>query len=136
MERADKKMLFWPDFIPQESETFYLGYGQQVTLVAMGLSGSDEVSFEVVYVPAMEPDPCACPPGQAVLPGVAAYAPLTCNGTPVMLTEENPIVVIGRPQNFLLRAVRNYSNGAGPIFVWASYTHSDSCCCVPEKEVF
>lgn len=115
-----KKQVFWPDYTPQESETFYLGYGQQITAVAMGLAGNDEITFEAVHVYSDTSQQSLIP----AMPSIAASVQLRKNGQPVKLTAANPIAVIDVPQNFMLRAIRNVSE-TQYVFAWIAYTKSE-----------
>lgn len=87
----------------------------QLTFVAFGLEGTDEVSFEVVLLSAPLQAGCQCPPGQVVMPSVAQSFPLTCCGEPIKLTESNPFVIIDAPQGFMLRALWNVLPTEGQV---------------------
>lgn len=114
--------LFYSDpTAPPESKTFIIDYDRQLTVTAIGLQAGDSVGFQMVYVPALDPDSCTCPPFPVVLPSVAAVQELRCCGTPITLTEDNPVVILDNPQRTLLRAVLNTSDPDG-IYVWAVET--------------
>lgn len=87
----------------------------------MGLQGDDYIEFELVDVPAIVRDPCACPPGKVELPRVGARAPLTCCRVNVKLRESKPFVVIDAPQNTRIRAILNVAN-LGDVWVWVTDT--------------
>ena len=90
----------------------------QVTVVAFGLEGDDEVTFEVVLLSTALQPSCQCPPGQVVMPSVAAAFPLDCCGTPIKLTAERPFVVLDAPQGFPLRAAWNVLPSEGQIVMY------------------
>lgn len=120
--RRNRFALFQPDpSAPPESATFSLEFGQQLTITGFGLQSGDEVQFEMVHVPALNPDMCACPPGRVDLPSVAAVTPLMCCGTPQVLTPDNPVVIIDSPQRTLLRAVLVAADPEN-VWVWAVET--------------
>lgn len=108
------KILFSPTTqaktLNGRSEVFDLK--QQITVVGLGYEQGQFTTFEVVLLSEFVPDPCACPPGKVVLPGVAAAVPLTCCGTIITLDENNPSVIIDTPQGAKLRAVEH--GGPGP----------------------
>jgi hypothetical protein len=77
----------------------------QVTIVAIGLQGTDTVEFDLVSITKSNPasgDPCC--PGQVVLPEHLLLAPLTscnscCEGEArVKLTANKPWIVMDMPQ--------------------------------------
>lgn len=117
----DRQPLFWPQHVDPESDTFVIDYGKQMTVTAIGLQTGDSITFQMVYVPSVNPDSCSCPPGVVTLPSVAAYSELTCCGEPITLTPENPVVVLDAPQRTLLRAVLTAADLDG-IWVWVSET--------------
>lgn len=119
----DRLELFWPQHIAPESDTFVIEYGHQMTIAAIGLQPGDKVTFQMVHVPTLNPDTCACPPGIVELPSVAAYAPLMCCGAEIELTADNPVVVLDNPQRMLLRAVLDAQDTDG-IWVWALDTQT------------
>lgn len=121
MKMSKSKALFYPGYDLPESDTFYLPVGGQVTVVAMGLMPGDEVSFEMIFAPAIQPDLCACPPGIVELPSVAASAPMMCCGEPIKLTADNPFVVMDAPQGVRVRGVMQAALQSG-IWVWAFET--------------
>lgn len=84
------------------SETFEAT--SQITVTALGLEPGDEVSFWIVLLTDMQRDPCSCPPGRVVLPEVLDEVQLTCCGEEVLLTRDNPFVIIDAPLNQLMRA--------------------------------
>lgn len=115
MKPGERKLLFGPDNHGPYSDTFYLPVGGQITVTAMGLSGNDEVTFEIVLVPALDEDICPCPPFKHSIPTIAATAPLLCCDDPVRLHEGRPTVVIDAPQNSRFRA---RLTAASPSDVW------------------
>jgi hypothetical protein len=84
------------------SETFEAT--SQITVTALGLEDGDTVSFWIVLLTDMQRDPCSCPPGRVTLPQVLDEVPLQCCGEPVLLTRDNPFVIIDAPLNQLMRA--------------------------------
>lgn len=76
----------------------------QVTVQAMGLHAGDEVHLEIVLLSDMTPPACACPPGRPTLPAVIDAVPLSCCGEPVVLSRDQPFVVLDAPQGSKLRA--------------------------------
>lgn len=113
--------LFHPGYVHSESQTFTIDYGKQMTIAAIGLEPGDTINFEMLHVPAIDPDNCVCPPGSVELPSVAAYSMLQCCGTLVELNIANPVVILDNPQRMLLRAVLNTSD-PDSIWVWAIET--------------
>lgn len=113
--------LFWPGHVAPESDTFVIPYGKQMTLTAIGLQPGDEVKVQMVHVPTLDPDTCACPPGNVTLPSVAAYTYLTCCCEPIKLTADRPVIVLDNPQRMLLRAELTAADTDG-IWVWAAET--------------
>ena len=88
------------------SAPFVIGKGEQYTLFATGLSGTDQVVIEILTVSTSSPfagDPCC--PGQVNLPEVTGAVPLKCrNGVAVRMTADFPWVVLEAPQGVSLRA--------------------------------
>lgn len=123
MTVSKPKSLFYPTYHLPESETFEIPVGGQVTVVAMGLNPGDQVTFELVFTPAIQPDLCACPPGIVDLPSVAAATPLICCGQVVTLTDSNPFVVMDSPQGMRVRGVLNASDPDN-VWVWAINTNT------------
>lgn len=113
--------LLSPDVNLQTSAPFYVPHGKQLTIVGLGLTGGDKVTFEMILVPAITPDNCKCPPKTVVLPTVGATQELRKNGKPLVLDENNSFVVIDSPQNIGLRAVLNTDDVSG-IHVFAIST--------------
>lgn len=113
--------LFFPGYHLPESETFEIPVGGQVTVAALGLQPGDEVTFELVFTPAIQPDLCACPPGIVELPSVAAATPLVCCGQTVTLSPDQPFVVLDTPQGMRVRGVLD-SQDPSNIWVWAINT--------------
>lgn len=123
MNLGDKKPLFSPGDLTTHSDTFYLPVGGQISVVALGLEDDDTVTFEIVLVPAEEPDLCPCSPGVPPSPKVAATATLTCCDDPVTLTSDRPVAIIDAPQNARFRAILSAAN-RDDIWVWASATET------------
>lgn len=113
-----KRMLFYPGHGAKESNVFTISSGEQITVAAFGLSGSDNVTFEMVLSPAMNKEICKCPPYTVELPSVSATEQLRCCSGIVAITQQNPFIILDAPQNILLRAVLNTSD-ASDIYVWA-----------------
>lgn len=77
---------------------------EQATIYAAGLHEGDSVSLEMVLISdPVKADPCGCPPGNVVLPGVIDVMPLTCCGAPITLTRQRPFIIIDAPLQQLLR---------------------------------
>lgn len=76
----------------------------QITIYAAGLEPTDVVQIEMVQISDAAPtDPCGCPPGAVVLPGVLDAMTLLCCGEPIQLTRAQPFVIVDAPQDQLLR---------------------------------
>lgn len=134
------KALFYPTYHLPESDTFEIPLDGQVTVTALGLYPGDKVTFELVFTPAVQPDMCACPPGQVELPSVAAATPLMCCGTPVTLTLDQPYAIIDAPQGMRVRAVLD-AGSPDSIWVWAQNTGTPNvndrmrgCCSAEQRE--
>ena len=108
-EKSRTKVIFQPRDLLITS-TPAIAMPAQMSFIALGLIGAQQIVFEVVTIPGSTFDPCACPPGQVTLPAVTAVMPLTCCGQRVTLTEANPRVVIDELEGFVIRAVK--TNGA------------------------
>lgn len=76
----------------------------QITVVALGLEPLDTVTFWFVLQTTPVRDPCACPPGQVVLPAVLDEVQYLCCDVPVVLTRARPFVVLDAPQGVTMRA--------------------------------
>lgn len=88
----------------------------QVTIYAAGLDTTDVVQIEMVQISDAAPsDPCGCPPGAVVLPGVLDSMVLMCCGEPIQLTREKPFVIVDAPQDQLLRVRLIQANPNQPI---------------------
>jgi hypothetical protein len=96
------KQLINRDTISGVSPTFEIR--EQITIVALGLEPLDVVTIWLVLQTTPVRDPCACPPGQVVLPAVLDEVQLRCCGTPVELTRNSPFVVLDAPQGITMRA--------------------------------
>lgn len=113
--------LFVAGDLRLESAPFIIEHGGQMTVVGMNLAPEDEITFQIVYVPTMPADSCAC---STVLPlplSVAAFEDLQWQGRKVRLTKSNPVVIIDAPQGFLIRAVRRQTDNEG-LHLWARPT--------------
>lgn len=121
MSNPNTMRLFWPDYLMNESRTFVIPFGGQLTAMGFGLQASDEITFQVVHVPAVDFDPCECIPANVELPSVAAHFPLKCCGEEIKLTEDNPMVILDAPQATLMRAIRNVGD-IDSVIVWATQT--------------
>lgn len=117
--------LFHPGHVAPESTTFQIPFGGQMTVAAIGLEAGDFIEFQLVFIPTVDPDTCACPPGQVILPHVAAYATVKCCGEPVRLTSDNPIVILDNPQRFFIRAVLTAAD-IDEVYAWAIETKTGS----------
>ena len=76
----------------------------QITVVALGLEPLDTVTIWLVLQTTPVRDPCACPPGQVVLPSVLDEVQLACCDVPIVLNRDRPFVVLDAPQGISLRA--------------------------------
>lgn len=117
------KYLFSPSLQAQtlNDRSAVFDLKRQITVVGLGYEPLQATTFELVLLSEFVPDPCACPPGKVVLPGVAAAAPLTCCGTVIQLDADHPFVIIDAPIGAKLRAVQH--NGPGPTVY---YTETDT----------
>lgn len=119
MSAYEKKVLFTPQDNNEQSDTFFVGHGKQITVFAFGLAPDEYISFEIIFSPAVRKDLCICPPLKAQMPSVADAVPLSCCGQEVRLTSTNGFVIIDAPQNVDMRAVLHAKDRAG-IYAWAS----------------
>lgn len=83
---------------------------RQVTVYAMALQDNDQVHLQLVLMSDLIPPPCVCPPGRVTLPSVIDSVPLSCCGEPIILSREQPYVVLDAPQGSHIRAVLNGGN--------------------------
>lgn len=111
---ANSVILFSSDSTNLDSPTFEL-QGQR-TVVAVGMMPGDFITFEIVRVIAgARSTVCGCRINEAEQAMIEGTEPLICPNTCpgdedpqlVTLTAENPIVILDRPQNTLLRAIYN-----------------------------
>lgn len=107
--RNKSGLLFPPGEISSVSDTFQIPYGGEITVVAFGMQKGDYCHFEVVNIPGVEPATCDCapPPNLDRALSVQERVLLQYKGKPVVLTPENPIVVLSAPQGFHLRCIRH-----------------------------
>lgn len=111
MDRSPASVLFapWKKHETLDGVSGAFNVGQQVTVMALGFDSATpgvEVHFELVYVKALSPENCECPPpGPVQIPGVTAAGKLRVGGALVKLSATNPFVVIDAPQYVMLRAV-------------------------------
>lgn len=95
-------MLIHDKILDGVSPTFSVD--EQTTVYAAGLHEGDVVALEMVLISdPVKVDPCGCPPGNVVLPGVIDSMPLTCCGAPITLTRQRPFIIIDAPLQQLLR---------------------------------
>lgn len=125
MQLGETFALFYPGFEEAESDTFSVPTGGQVTITALGLLSGEDVTFEIVLVPAVQPSLTSCVPYAAELPSVAAAGPLHYCGERVKLTHGRNYVVIDAPQAVLLRAVANTQDNSS-LWVWGTSTKTAS----------
>lgn len=118
MKLGETKTLFHPGFEDNHSDTFEVSVGGQTTLVAMGLMPGEKVEVELVLVPAIQPNVCACVPYAAELPSVAATAPLNCCDGRVTLDSCRSFVVLNAPQGVRMRAIATTGDNTS-LWVWA-----------------
>lgn len=96
----------------------------QVTVVARGLEPGDEVTLWLVLMTEPVRDPCACPPGQVVLPAVLDEVPHECCGEPVVLTRERSWAIIDSPQQTPIRVKWNLAGAPSTQSVYLSDTNT------------
>lgn len=82
---------------------------QQMTIMAQGLEDTDEVTLWLVQLSSFDAPQCSCPPGKVTLPQVMSENQLMCCGQPVVLTPEQPFVIVDAPLGWRLRAKWNIS---------------------------
>lgn len=87
------------------SDTFEIS--SQVTITALGLEPTDQVTFWLTLLSEPLKGECPCPPLTVQFPQVLDEVQLACCGTPVVLSRENPFVVLDAPQGIKLRAKIN-----------------------------
>lgn len=118
------KYLFSPSLQAQtlNDRSAVIDLKRQITVVGIGYGPFQTTTFELVLLTEFEPDPCACPPGKVILPGVADAVPLTCCGTLIQLSQDNPFVIIDAPIGAKLRAVQHGGPGA-TVFYNETDTH-------------
>ena len=87
------------------SDTFEIT--SQVTITALGLEPEDQVTIWLTLLSEPLKGDCPCPPAMVQLPQVLDEVQLTCCGTPVVLSRQNPFVVLDAPQGIKLRAKLN-----------------------------
>jgi len=111
-----------------ESGAISIPAGKQLTLSAVGLSGSDTVVVEIVTLskaPEFQNNPC-CDLVKANIQ-VLSSVPLRCgDGNAVVMTAEYPWVVIDAPQNVPLRA-RVVAEPDATVQVDMHITEGDGC---------
>lgn len=76
----------------------------QITVYAFGLEPDDVIEFYILSITRPEINPCACPPGNVVLPAIDDELQLKCCGVPITLSRDNPYVIMDTPQGAKLRA--------------------------------
>lgn len=96
------KILIHRDTVDGYSEAFEVR--KQATIYAAGLEPGDTVEFYMLLISSMEVAKCVCPPGQVQLPSVIDEMQLLCCGEPIVLTRENPYIIIDAPLRTKLRA--------------------------------
>lgn len=112
------------------SSTFEVAPGQQLTLTADGLQGTDSVVVEVITMTAGMPAGNVCCPGIPALPEVTAAVPLRCaNGARVILTATYPFAVISGPVKVPLRVRVVMGDPSATITVdLTEYPAAGGCC--------
>lgn len=114
-------VLIDKDTVSGVSATFEVG--NQLTVFAANLAGSDYVEFEIVALTPPKKAECECPP-TVVLPAVNWSAPLKCCGQAVRLTAAQPFVLIDHPQHIKMRArLVTTDVGWSDKIVWAESTN-------------
>lgn len=108
MANVEREVLLDGTSLSDTSRVFQIPVGSELTLVGLGLvDDEDYVHFELIYAPGMKFDSCDCPPAVVQPPVVTAKSVLQFNGTPVVITAKNPVVVLTAPQGQPMRAVRH-----------------------------
>lgn len=79
----------------------------QMTITALGLEDTDEVTLWLVQITKLEQLPCACPPGKVQLPTVGSEVQMTCCGQPITLSVDRPFVIVDAPIGWRLRVKWN-----------------------------
>lgn len=112
------------------SSVFEVTPGNQLTLLAAGLQGTDSVVVEIVTMTSGMPAGNSCCPGQVTLPDVVAAVPLRCaNGARIILTEAFPFAVISGPVKVPLRARVIAGDPSATVTVDLSeYPAAGGCC--------
>lgn len=123
MNEVIRRELFSPSKNVRESQTFSVSNGRQITVAAIGLAGTDKITFEIILTPALVADKCACPPYKVELPSVGASAPLIKCGVKPTLDANNSFVVLDAPQNVSIRAVLETDDASG-VYAWAIDTNT------------
>lgn len=117
-------LLIDSDTVGATSLPFMVQVGGQITIFALGLSGSEYVEFEVVRYTDPMNNGCACPPlvFEPLAPELTSI--LRKCDTPLRLTSVRPYVILDAPQAVALRA---RFVGAGPVVsqrVWFEQTNT------------
>lgn len=95
-------MLISRNVVSGVSEPFEVS--KQVTVNAYNLQAGQRVSFYVVALSELIKSACGnCPPA-VTLPTVVDEMPLLCCGERIVLTRDNPWVIIDSPQGTKIRA--------------------------------
>ena len=77
---------------------------KQVTVYAYNLQPNEQVTFHIVALSELVKSACGnCPPA-VTLPTVVDEMPLLCCGERIVLTRDNPWVIIDSPQGTKIRA--------------------------------
>lgn len=113
-------LLIDKDTVDGVSPTFHIG--EQITVYAMGLESTDEVSLHMVILTDPAKPGCPCPPYNPTLPEVQDEVPLRCCGQEIILTRERPFVILNAPQRVKLRAKINNPGPLDTQTVWYEET--------------
>lgn len=95
------KDLITPNQVAEVSETFEID--DQITLIAFGLELDDVVEVWMVQLTDAAKGQCPCTPYGVVLPSIRSESQLLCCGEPVLLTPDQPFLVLDAPQHTKLR---------------------------------
>jgi hypothetical protein len=147
-------VLFSPSSLVNESPTFQIPDGGQLTIFAVGMQPGDYVTFEVLALtPGARPIACGCYITEAMAASILAVQELQCptcesdTAQPVRLTDRNPVIVLDSPQGVMLRAVYHGDGvNLGLVTVTASQTDTPNLtdamrgcppvCCEDEPETW
>lgn len=115
-----KKLI---DVNMEVSGPFTIPFGGQTTFLATGLTGEDQITFHLVKMTDAGPPAGECCFGPVALSDLEWEAPLKVNGETVVLTQQNPYVVLDVPQVYTLIA-RKSADDLSVVELYATATQS------------